>query len=55
MNTEEIITLLPYQKPFLFVGLDYENTYQVAEFAEELAEVDNNRFGFKLNLDFFIN
>jgi len=43
------------EKPFLFVGLDYTNPQQVAEFAEELAEVDSDRFGFKLNLDFFIN
>ncbi|MBS3117315.1 orotidine 5'-phosphate decarboxylase [Candidatus Woesearchaeota archaeon] len=43
------------KQPFLFVGLDYENPSQVAEFAEELAEVDRNDFGFKLNLDFYIN
>ena len=43
------------KKPFLFVGLDYEDTYEVARFAEELAEVDRDDFGFKLNLDFYIN
>lgn len=43
------------KKPFLFVGLDYTKPHQVVEFAEELAEVDSDRFGFKLNLDFFIN
>ncbi len=42
------------KKPFLFVGLDYEEIYQVAEFAEELASVDRDDFGFKLNLDFYI-
>jgi len=43
------------KKPFLFVGLDYENNCKVAEFAEELAEVNRDDFGFKLNLDFYIN
>lgn len=42
-------------KPFLFVGLDYEKPNKVIEFAEELANVDSDRFGFKLNLDFLIN
>ena len=43
------------KQPFLFVGLDYENPYQAAEFAERLAEVNRDDFGFKLNLDFYIN
>src|SRR3990167_7998851 len=43
------------KRPFLFVGLDYEDPYKVAEFAEELVWVDRNDFGFKLNLDFYIN
>jgi len=42
-------------KPFLFVGLDYDNPSKVVEFAEELAEVNDDRFGYKLNLDFIIN
>lgn len=40
---------------FLFVGLDYEDPSKVADFAEELAEVDRDDFGFKLNLDFFFS
>lgn len=43
------------KKPFLFVGLDYEKPHEVADLAEELAEVDRNDFGFKLNLDFYLN
>lgn len=43
------------KKPFLFVGLDYESPYKVADFAEELAVIDRDDFGFKLNLDFYIN
>ena len=42
-------------KPFLFVGLDYKNPAEVVDFAEELSRVDRDNFGFKLNLDFFIN
>ncbi len=42
-------------EPFLFVGLDYENPYEAAEFAKELAQVKDDRFGFKINLDLFIN
>lgn len=42
-------------KPFLFVGLDYQNPTDVVDFAEELTVVDRDNFGFKLNLDFFIN
>ncbi len=42
-------------KPFLFVGLDYQDPYEVADFAEELCQVDRDSFGFKLNLDFLIN
>lgn len=42
-------------EPFLFVGLDLENPYSVAELAEELNQVNSDRFGYKLNLDFFIN
>ena len=42
-------------KPFLFVGLDYENPSEVAGFAEELTQVDRTNFGFKLNLDFILN
>lgn len=42
-------------KPFLFVGLDYYNPREVADFAEELVEVNRDNFGFKLNLDFLIN
>ncbi len=42
-------------KPFLFVGLDYQNPSEVVDFAEELSRVDRDNFGFKLNLDFFIN
>ena len=43
------------KQPFLFVGLDYERTSEVVGLAEELAEVDRKDFGFKLNLDFYIN
>lgn len=42
-------------KPFLFVGLDYQNPDEVVDFAEDLSSVDRDNFGFKLNLDFFIN
>jgi len=41
--------------PFLFVGLDYEEPDEVADFAEELAQVDRDNFGLKLNLDFIVN
>lgn len=43
------------KKPFLFIGLDYEEPYKVAEFARELNEVKSNQFGYKLNLDFLLN
>ena len=42
-------------KPFLFVGLDYEDLNEAASFAEELTQVDRTDFGFKLNLDFILN
>src|SRR3989338_1640331 len=42
-------------KPFLFVGLDYEDLNEAASFAEELTQVDRPNFGFKLNLDFILN
>lgn len=42
-------------KPFLFVGLDYEDLNEAASFAEELTQVDRTNFGFKLNLDFILN
>lgn len=42
-------------KPFLFVGLDYEQPEEVVDFAKELAQIDRNNFGFKLNLDFIVN
>lgn len=42
-------------KPFLFVGLDYQDPAEAVDLAEELSGVDRDNFGFKLNLDFFIN
>lgn len=39
------------KKPFLFVGLDYEDPYEVCRFAQELHQVPSDRFGFKINLD----
>ena len=45
------------KKPFLFVGLDEEEPANALKLAYELDEVDssNERFGFKFNLDFFLN
>ncbi len=42
-------------KPFLFVGLDYQEPNKVLDLAEELSQIDRDNFGYKLNLDFIIN
>lgn len=42
-------------KPFLFVGLDYEQPEEVVDFAQDLDRIKRYNFGFKLNLDFVVN
>jgi len=38
-------------KPFLFVGLDYEDPGELVYSAFQLNEIDRDNFGFKINLD----
>ena len=42
------------KKPFLFAALDREDFGEVVELAQELSSCEGE-FGFKLNLDFFVN
>jgi len=38
-------------KPFIYAAMDYDNQSKVFEGTKLLADVDSNRYGFKVNLD----